>query len=154
MKIVVLVRLVYQFIIRSSSSEREPIDFTKQLAVDLETKEKKKRLVPMIKRIKLSREEMKRGWILDKARVKDENASDSSPDDSEPEGVVIKPEPVASSDESDIEAKLSRKKRIAKIEDSEVSKIKESYYPYDLVRRGSDHPTRMCSPVLLSDWPV
>lgn len=55
-----------------------------------------------------------------KARVKNENATDSSPDDSEPEGVIIPAQPAIQSDESDIDAKVARKKRTAKIEDSEV----------------------------------
>ena len=69
----------------------------------------------------MTREEMKNGYILTKARVKHSDASDSPDGDSEPENPEVKPEPAASSDESDIEARVARKKRVAKIVESDES---------------------------------
>lgn len=106
--------------LRSSSDEREPIDFESQKLEDLTTKPVKRAQVKL-KRIRLTREEMKSGYVLTKARVKHADASDSPDGDSEPEQPEVKQEPAVSSDESDVDARVAKKKRIAKIVESDES---------------------------------
>lgn len=108
--------------LRSSSDEGPPgllIKLEGHTLEDLTTKPVKKDLRINLKRIRLTKHELKSGFIFTKARVKASDASDSSEGDTEPEEPDIKQEPAMPSDESEVEILVAKKKRVAKIVESE-----------------------------------